>query len=234
MSNNQQYNLWFVNQSVSAGKVCVYQDEGNVTANQANLKILAWMLTGANPSVQVNFKWTTDYNFAWFDYSSPRSQQIIAASIDTGNSVKFSRNQYGYYFQAPTTNSPSGQLSIQSDNSIPLVDTTVVGIGLHNAGTFAYPAKPNINSVFKPVQDSNLKYWISFGSYLFEENDPIDVLSLNVPAKISFPYGVYKMTAVLNPDNQWTIYPGPPDTLNILRMSPMIVYEAGKGIVCCE
>lgn len=231
MSNNQQYNLWFVNQSVSAGKVCVYQDESNVTFNQADFKILAWILTGANPSVQVNFKWAADYNFTWFDYNSPRTQQIIAASIDTGNSVTFSRNQYGYYFQTPTTSDSSGQLLVQSDKSIPSVNTAVAGIGLHNAGTFAFPAGPNINWVFKPVPDADLKYWISFGSYLFEENDPIDVSSLNSPAKISFPYGVYNMTAVLGSDNKWTIYTGLPAAADGLQISQRVVYEAGKGRV---
>jgi hypothetical protein len=230
MSNVQQYNLWFVNQSSSAGKVCVYQDNSNVTFNQSDPAVLAWMLTGANPSVQVNFQWATDYDFAWFDYGSPGTQQIIGANLNTDNAVTFRLNQYGYYFQTLTSGS-SGQLSVQSDGSIPTVNHAVVGIGMHGAGTFTFPAKPNINSLFTPIQDANLAYWISFGYYLFEVNDPIDVSILNTSAKISFPYGVYTMTAVLDVQNLWTIYPGPPVTTNAERVSQVTVYEAGKGVL---
>jgi hypothetical protein len=231
MSNVQQYNLWFVNQSSSAGQVCIYQDNGNVTFNQPAPTVLAWMLTSANPSVQVNFKWATDYNFAWFDYDSPRKQQIIGANLNTGNSVTFSLNQYGYYFQTPATIGSSGQLSVQSDGSIPAVNNAVAGIGMHGAGTFAFPAKPNINSIFTPVQDVNLVYWISFGYYSFDVNDRINFSILNKPAKISFPYGVYTMTAILNVQNLWTIHQGQPVTANAKQVLQVTVYEAGKGVL---
>jgi len=84
------------------------------------------------------------------------------------------------------------------------------------------------------VQDADLEYWISFGSYLFDVNDPIDVAMLNMPAKISFPFGVYTMTAVLNSQNQWTITSGdPPTTVNAKQISQLSTYEyeAGKGIL---
>lgn len=231
MNSSQQYSLWFVNQSVSAGKVCVYQDDGNVTFSQSNPKVLAWMLTGANPSVKVNFKWGTDYDFAWFDYGSPRSQEIIDANLTTGESVTFAMNQYGYYFKTPNPNAPSGQLSVQSDGSIPAINTAVVGIGMHDSGTFSFPAGPNLNFVFTPVQDADLVYWISFGQYPFEVNDPIDVSTLNTSAQISFTSGVYTMTAVLNSQNQWSIYPGLPHAADVESVSQQIVYEAGKGIL---
>jgi hypothetical protein len=214
MSSGQEYNLWFVNQSNYPGKVCVYQDSGNVIFNQVNPNVLAWMLAGANPSVQVNFKWAIDYDFVWFDPTLPETQQIIVANISAGESVTFSRNQYGYYFKTPTASALTGQLSVQSDDSIPNGSTAIVGIGMHGAGTFAFLAEPNINSVFTPILNEDLAYWISFGSYLFDVNDPIDVSMLNVPAKISFPFGVYSMTAILNSRNQWTIYPGSPTTVN--------------------
>lgn len=233
MSGNQEYNLWFVNQSGNAGKVCVYQDSGNIVFNRVNPNVLAWMLTGANPLVQVHFKWTTDYDFVWFDYASPESQQIIAANVSADESITLSQNQDGYYFQMPAPGTSSGQLSVQSDGSIPSFSTAIVGIGMHGAGTFAFPAEPNINSVFTPVQDANLVYWISFGSYLFDVNDPIDVSILDMPAKISFPFGVYTMTAVLNSQNQWTIYSCPPTTASAKQISQLTSYEyeAGKGIL---
>jgi len=233
MSGNQEYNLWFVNQSSNAGKVCVYQDSGNIVFNRVNPKVLAWMLTGANPLVQVNFKWATDYDFVWFDYALPETQQIVAANVSAGESITLSQNQYGYYFQMPTSGTSSGQLSVQADGSIPSFSTAIVGIGMHGAGTFAFSAEPNINSVFTPVPDADLVYWISFGTYLFDENDPIDVSMLNMPTKISFPFGVYTMTAVLNSQNQWAIYPGTPTTVNAKQISQLTIYEyeAGKGIL---
>jgi hypothetical protein len=231
MSGNPQYNLWFVNQSISAGKLCVYQDGGNVAFNQATPDTLAWMVTGANPSVQVNFKWDTDYDFAWFDYGSTSTQQIESAGLNAGNAVTLSLNQYGYYFKAPPTSGPSGRLSIQMDASIPSINDAVAGIGMHGAGTFASPAGPNINLVCTPAQVSGLAYWVSFGPYTFEVNDSIDVSTLNTPAKISFPYGVYTMTAVLNSQNLWSVYSGPPVAVTAPSSGNVVVYEAGKGIL---
>ncbi len=231
MSSNQQYCIWFVNQSASAGKVCVYQDNSNVTFSQTNCKVLAWMLTGANSLVQVKLQWRADYDFVWFDYSSPETRQVLPTNVNTGNSVAFKKNQYGYYFQTMAANGPAGQLSIQSDGSIPTVNKTLVGIGMNGAGTFAAPAGPNLNYRFTPVKDASLVYWISFGYYSFEVNDPIDTATLNTPAQIIFPYGVYTMTAVLNSQNQWSIYSGPPIGAETNEISPIITYEAGKGIL---
>lgn len=227
MGSGQQYGLWFVNQSSNAGKACVYQDQGNAAAQAA--KVLAWMVTGANPSVQVNFVWALDYDFAWFDYDAPRSQGISSAGLTADNSVAFARNQYGYYFQAPTAGT-SGQLSIRADGSIPSVNNTLVGIGMHGAGTFACPAGPNLNYAFTPVQDAILAYWISFGSYSFDVGDPVDPSTLNNPGKIIFPYGVYVMTAVLNSQNLWSIHAGPPGNAAQVDVEA-VVYEAGKGLL---
>lgn len=236
MSDNQQYNLWFVNQSASAGKVCIYQNINNLPCNGVS-KQLAWMLTGANPSVQVNFIWGADYNFVWFDYDLPETQQITAANVSTGEVINFCKNQYGYYFQTPTTVTTNGQLTIQSEGTIPSVNNTVVGIGMHGAGTFAFNSGPNLDFVFNPVSDANLLYWISFGNYSFKVNDVIDISTLNSPGMICFPYGVYTMTAVLNSSNQWNIYPGAPigaiaksdDNKMVTMDIPTVIYEAGRG-----
>ena len=124
MSNQLQ--LFFVNSSGSSGKVCVYQAESNATVHQGNVEVLAWLLAGANQSTVIKFSWTTDYNFAWFDNESPRSSQIIPASLNKANLVRLSKNQYGYYFQPPSK-STEANLSIQSDSTIPAVNNAVVG-----------------------------------------------------------------------------------------------------------
>ncbi len=228
----QQYNLWFVNPPASSGgsggHACVYQDKGNVASNQ-EFSLLAWMLTPLNPGVTVRFIWTIDYDFAWFDYTN-KTQQIKPADLSNNNLRILSYNQFGYSFKPPQQHDPSGTLYINQDQNIPPVDSTYVGIGMHNAGTFAHPASPNLNLKFTP--SSELTYWISFGQYIFEVNDPISAANMNNPGKISFPPGVYSMTATLSTNNTWSIKPGEPAFTSQARTfaSNLIVYEAGKGI----
>jgi hypothetical protein len=231
MSGGQQHNLWFVNGSVRSGKVCVYHDKSNVKSNDLDLDVLAWMLTGANPSVVVQFTWTIDYNFAWFNYESPRSQEFKPADLSTTNSIVLSHNQYGFYFQQPQSVSVNQQLLISEDDSLPSVNNAVVGIGMHDAGTFGAAVTPNNKLTFTPA--TKLSYWISFGQYTFEVNDPLIISTLNNPGKISFPYGVYTMTATLNQDNTWTIKVGQPsqEVVAQAQASRCLHYEAGKGVM---
>jgi len=228
--SNQQYVIYFINQSGYPGNVCVYQDAGNVGFTQGALEVLAWMVTGANPSVQVNFKWQTDYNFVWFDYHSPQTQQIIEANISTGNAVPLCWNQFGYNFQKVRATS-AGLLSLQLDSSIPTINNTLAGIGMHGAGTFASNARPNIQSSYTPAVDGKLLYWIGFGAP-FSLNEPIDLSALPIISqKIDFPPGVYAMTAILNAQNLWICYPGAPAAKDAASLGPAFDYEAGKGIL---
>ena len=226
----QQYTLCFINQSGYAGNACVYQDSGNVVFNQGTPSILAWMVTGANPSVQVNFKWQTDYNFVWFDYSATQTQQIIAANIGTGDAVPLSWNNYGYSFLA-TQAASADQLQIKLGASIPSINNAVAGIGMSGAGIFASPARPNTQSSYLPTVDAKLVYWIAFGAP-FVLNKPINLTSLPTnPQQFSFPPGVYIMTAVLNSQNLWSTYPGPPEAKDVQSSGMVIEYFAGQGRV---
>lgn len=234
MTRDQQYSLWFVNGSVRSGKVCVYHDNNNVSSSVSDLKVLAWMLTGANQSVTVQFTWTIDYNFVWFDYAPIRSQQIKPANLSSTNSIGLSHNQYGFYFQQPPSSDIVNTLSITEDDSLPVRNNAVVGIGIHNAGTFAAAVTPNSKLTFTPASNlSDWSYWISFGQYTFEVNDPLTIPTLNNPEKISFPYGVYTMTATLNEGNTWTITVGQPsqEVLALAKASHCLHYESGKGVI---
>ena len=225
-----QYTIYFINQSGYAGNVCVFQDSANVVCNQGTPAVLAWMVTGANPSVQVNFKWQSDYNFVWFNYAAPETQQIIAASISTGSTVPLSYNQFGYYFKNPQAAS-AGLLSIQQDSSIPSINNAYAGIGMHGAGTFALTARPNIQSSYTPTVDGKLVYCIGFGAQ-FSLNEVIDLSTLAItPGKISFPPGVYGMTVILNSRNLWDTYPGPPVAKDAQSAGMVFDYEAGQGIL---
>ncbi len=91
-----------------------------------------------------------------------------------------------------------GSLYIMEDGRIP-VGQASVGIGMSGFGTFVAPAQPNMNLIFTP----NPEYWITFGTYV--QGEVVDITAVNNPAQIKFPLNVYSMTAILNPDNTWTI-----------------------------
>ncbi len=237
MVNSQQYSLWFVNQSGKSGRVCLYQNTSNIVFSISDPEVLAWAVTGANPSVQVKFIWTINYYFAWFNYVLPSSLQLLPADLSTNNSIVLSYNQYGFYFQKPQSETVN-QLLISEDDSLPSTNNNnaVVGIGMHGAGTFGYPIQPNQKLAFTPAE--TLSYWISFGQYTFEENDPLTISTLNEPGQIKFPSNVYTMTASLDETNSWTINAGKPaanfntgkSTAEFVEPIKIIVYEVGKGI----
>ena len=220
----QNYELWFVNNSQNGGQACVYLDSSGVQGNNGEPDILAWMVQGANPNVAVRFLWTLSDCFLWVQ-DDPRAQQIQAADLTTENTITLSFNDFGFLFQSPTTET-GDTLQILMDGSIPVGADAVAGIGLHNAGVYAYSVAPNQTLTFTP--SSPPPYRLSFGNYNYTVNDVINPSSLNSPCDISFPANQYVMTATLGQDNAWTVTSGPP--VSILAME-RIYYEAGKGVV---
>jgi len=201
-----QYAIWFINNSSSSGNVCVYQDTTNVTFNNSDaLQTLAWMVMGANPGTQIKFVWSLSYDLVWFNYQSPLTQQIIAAP--PGNQVTLSQNPYGYMFSQPTPGT-AGALVIKADASVAPVNTVICGIGLDGAGTFGVKPQPNQTGTFTP-STGPLTYWISFG-YNGATNDVIVPEVLNLSQQITFPAGIYSMTALYNLDGTWTLKNGSP------------------------
>ncbi|EPL03514.1 hypothetical protein [Pseudomonas sp. CF161] len=201
-----QYAIWFINNSSSSGNVCVYQDPANVTFNNSDaLQTLAWMVMGANPGTQIQFVWSLSYDLVWFDYDSPLTQQILAAP--PGNQVTLSQNQYGYMFSKPSSGT-AGALVIKADATVAPVNNVICGIGLGGAGTFGVKPQPNQTGTFTPCTGA-LTYWISFG-YNGATNDVIDPEALNLSQQITFPPGVYSMTALYNLDGTWTLQSGSP------------------------
>lgn len=208
--HHQHYTLWFVNQSLNGGQVCIYHDVGNISCNHADTQALAWRVEVANPRVDVCFQWNTDYNFIWFDGERTKTRQIIPATASSGSAVSLIRNSYGHDFQTSGESPVHGQLSIQTGASVLPQNSGRAGIGMDGAGTFVLPVRPNTNVIFSPVPDSRLAYWISFGAYALDINDPIDPATLNLPTKFSFPAYVSTLTAILNSQNEWTVHAGRP------------------------
>lgn len=228
MSQAQRYELWFDNQSLAGGQAVVYQSLGNVTFSGSTLDQLAWMVTGANPSVLVRFSWSVDYAFVWVSESpSSASQQILPADLQTANRVVLSHNQNGFLFSPPQAATPAGSLLITEDTTVPTVSDAVAGIGMSSAGTFATPARPNTNLSFTPASLSSLTYQITFGSYDLEVGAILTVSGLNPPGTVVFPQGVTAMTATLSAANTWSVVAGAPTR----RLSHFIDYRAGIGVV---
>jgi rhizosphere induced protein len=230
MTIGQQYSLWFINQSTAAGMACVYQDLANINS-PTNVDTLAWMLAGVNSSVMVKFIWRTNYNFSWFDYANPRTQQIIDADLNDKNSVVLTQNFYGFYFSEPIKTDSRNTLTVNQDGTLASVTSAVTGIGMGGAGTFARSVAPNVKSVFSTVGDSSLVYRISFGYYDYDVNDRLDLSELNLSQRISFPAGVYEMTAVLNAQNVWKVYPGRPDSMSAVAATTHFLYQPGIGLL---
>lgn len=229
MTQGQQFQLWFGNQSTSGGQAVVYQDPANVIFGGSGLDQLAWMVAGANPNVWVRFSWSIAYGFLW-SAASPAvdSQQIVAADLATANGITLSHNTNGFYFGSPKATSPAGSLLIAEDQSVPSTGQTIVGITMSGAGTLATAARPNTNLTFTPAGVAGLGYLLSFGSYNLEVGAVLTPSSLNPPATVVFPQGTTVMTAILGANNGWAVVPGPPAAR---RVESFVDYRAGVGIV---
>lgn len=221
MSAPPDYVLWCVNNSLSSGNICVYQDAGNATV-AAPMKTLAWLVVGSNPGGQIKFMWSTNYDFAWFNQGSTLTQSIIQASV--GQKVALSKNQYGYAFSTPVAGD-AGALTITTDSTIPPTNCVIAGIGMGGAGTFGVSPMPNINTAFTP--SANLSYWISFG-YNGDVNDVINPASMNAPQQITFPAGITVMTVTYQTNGTWVLTQGAPGTASFSTKSTtadIVVYN---------
>ena len=201
--SGQVYTLEFQNNSTNAGDVCVYQTPPDV--NTPGVMSLAWFSQFNYPTTEVVFKWTIDYSFVWSQTGVLKPGVIFDASqtweadLHTSNQVTFHYDQ-AYTFQGQKAGPQAGNLYITEDPTIPL-KTASVGIGMSGAGVFAVQAQPNINLVFTP----HPLYWITFGKFV--PGQVLDIQSLTGVAQVQFPPNIYKMAAILNEDNTWTIEP---------------------------
>ena len=174
------------------------------------------------------FEWQLDYIFLWVQYSPNRAQQVEAAAL--GTSIPLSYNEFGLTFGTPTA-ATSGSLSIQQDKSIRAGTSSLAGIGLHGAGTYASSIGPNQNSLFTPV--ATPPYRITFGVSA-EVNDQIAPPFPISPGHVAFPPNVTIMTALLRKDNTWDIQQGDPWSSGVIRRRPkrrIVFYQAGKGVI---
>jgi len=199
----QTYTLIFQNNSSNAGDVCVYQTDPNIGV--PDVMSLAWFSEYNYPTTQVQFQWEIDYSFVWGQTGNLvpgvvfSASQTWAADLQSKNQVTLTYDQ-AYTFANQTYGPQSGTLYITEDRSLPLKDASV-GIGMSGAGTFVVQAQPNLNLLFTP----HPIYWITFGD--FEPGEVLDIESITNVAQVAFPPNIFTMSAVLNPDNTWTVTP---------------------------
>lgn len=200
---SQQYSVLFLNHSQNSGNVCMYQTDPDIGVN--DVQSLAWFTKYVHPQTRVEFYWKVDYSFVWAETGElvPGvrfiASQMVPADLEGRNKIPFNHVNGGFKF-GEVTQGTGGRLMINEEKHIPF-DTASVGIGMSGKGTLVVQAQPNMNLVFTPKP----KYWIAFGNYT--EGEVLDLSEMTYPAEIVFPVNVYSMTAILNPDNTWTIKP---------------------------
>lgn len=203
-----KYSLTVRNESTQFQDLCVYQQP--VDLGVRNAMSLAWLTAPAWPHTTVTFEWALDYCFAW-SYTGTlkpgtrfRAQQVQQANPQdlTSNQILFDyadgahRFVPGKAFGIPEL----GNLYIRELPTVP-ADGAAVGIGMSNSGVFAVQAQPNENLVFSP----HPSYWLTAGT--FTHGEVLDIEQISNSVELQYNAG-FDMTAVLNPDNTWTVNSG--------------------------
>jgi hypothetical protein len=198
-----KHKINFINNSTNEGSMMIFQQDENIGIE--GVMSLAWLAKYAYPSTTVYFEWTNEYNFVWSETGELKSgvnfyaSQTPTCDLSTSNSIGLTYNR-AFDFVNQTAGIPSGSLYIKQDGTIPL-GTASVGIGMAGAATFVVQAQPNMNLTFTPHPE----YWIAFGNY--KTGEALNIQEMTNAANVVFPPGIFEMTAMLNPDNSWTIEP---------------------------
>lgn len=199
-----KYELKVINNSSNSGDICVYQTPPDTTVT--DVMSLAWFSEYAYPTTTVIFDWSLNYQFMWDETGNLKpgvvfdASQIWDADLTTQNMVTLHYDK-AYTFKNLTMNPQSaGSLVVMQDYSIPLKMASV-GVGMSGAGAFAFQAQPNTTLIFTP----HPIYWVTFGKY--DKGQILDTTQITNRAELAFPPNVYSMTAILNPDNTWTVGP---------------------------
>jgi hypothetical protein len=200
---SDSYTIVFKNNSTNPGNVCVFQQDPNMT--NPNVMSLAWFTQFCYPNTTIQYKWDIAYSFAWGQTGIivPGvvfvAGQTLPANLSSSNQVTLTYKQ-AYNFINQGQGGQTGSLYITEDETIPLKQAAV-GIGMSGAGTFVQQAQPNLTLTFTP----HPTYWIAFGNYM--TGQVLNIQSMTNPQEVVFPPGVKVMSAVLNPDNTWTVMP---------------------------
>lgn len=202
LDGDYQYSLRVFNNSSNTGDTCVYQQDPDLGV--ANAMPLAWMAKRGHPQTTIVFRWCVLYDFVWSESGllAPGAvvdaSQTFEADLQNANQITLTFTDGAYTFINQMKGPQPGKLYVLQDQSIPLRQACV-GIGMSGLGTFVVQAQPNIGLTFTP----HPRYYLTFGEY--QQGEVLEPSTINNPVEIQYPANIYSMTAILNPDNSWTV-----------------------------
>ena len=80
------YSVDFINNSVNAGDVCIYQTQPDIGVY--NVMSLAWIAKKAASHSEIKFTWGIDYSFVWSETGELKpgvifdASQVVDADLD--------------------------------------------------------------------------------------------------------------------------------------------------------
>lgn len=193
-----QYTLEFINESSTAGAACLYQ-----TA-PPGLQSLAWLVrevaaaTADTPGT-ASFAWTPSYGYMFMEQSSSGTSFAQVMSADPAgpdNAVTFTVTNAGYAFVDPTAGT-AGSLTITESSNV------LVGFAMYGAPLFG--ATPASTTLTLPATAAPA-YQLAFGSFTPGQVMPAPGTT-PAPVAVTFPSGVFSMTATLSAANVITVVP---------------------------
>ncbi|HXO30201.1 MAG TPA: hypothetical protein VOA80_22835 [Thermoanaerobaculia bacterium] len=198
------YTLTFVNHSTNQGDVCLYQADPGLGVPGA--VSTAWMVKPSFPGTETVFHWQTQYEFVWGEPGNLKPGATFVAmnrhgaEVGSSNLIAFDKRDgsYGFFDQGPGPD--ASRLVVQVRGGVS-PGQVAVGIGMSGMAIYAVQAMPNMTYTFSP----HPTYWIAFGG--FAPGEVLDTQKIHLPAQVSFPAGIFAMTAELTPDNSWTVHP---------------------------
>ncbi|WP_298512311.1 hypothetical protein [uncultured Kordia sp.] len=196
------FELIFENNSNNSGNFTIFQKP----PNNNNYQSLAWFSKPANPHTNIEFEWEIEYSVFWSEKTEEKgititSSQNIPAGLKKQNKVTLTKKDDAYQFIDQTTDAKNdGSIVIDCDSSVEPNQATV-GICIAKKAIGSMDAIPNMNSIFTPKTE----YWIAFTD--IKEGEIIDTATLNKAVAVNYSPGIFKMTAILNADDTWSIAP---------------------------
>ena len=208
MVSPYQYSLVVENDSSNGGTFVVFQQDPGLGVT--GLLPLAWLTKNANPTTQIVFSWSVDYDFVWYDSGElvPGilcvASQTWPAGLSTTNQVTLTRNGNGYTFASQTAGPAAGNLYVVQDGSV-ASDAVTVGIGMSGSGSLVVQAQPNVTTRFASPSP---EIWLAFSLQEITRGEVLDPGQLPAPnVRIDFPQNVFTMKATLDAGNAWSVVP---------------------------
>lgn len=200
------YRLRVTNNSTIYEHFAVYQNDPDL--GLPDVMSLAWFVKGAFPQQTVTFEWTETYSFALLA-EKPPAQLIQTVPVDPYDPAK-QQAQLGYAEGALTlklgqavSDPKPGSIYLREFGDVPEEGAGIVGLVVDKQPAYALFPAPNTEVVFTVKQGAN--YWLTAGNVA--PGAFLDIEEIVTPAAIDFAPGVFDLTAVLGPDNTWTVAP---------------------------